>query len=79
MFRMALMAVTLEEEETVVGRHDILGGSAAVVSLLHDVAECIVGDLGHNSIDAEALAILKYLIFLLMQWRKLSSSRRPLF
>ena len=59
MFRMALMAVTLEEEETVVGKHDILGGSAAVVSLLHDVAECIVGDLGHYSVDAKALAILK--------------------
>ena len=79
MFRMALMAVTLEEEETVVGRHDILGGSAAVVSLLHDVAECIVGDLGHNSIDAEALAMLKYLILILMLCRNPNSSRRPLF
>ena len=78
MFRMALMAVTLEEE-TVVGRHDILGGSAAVVSLLHDVAECIVGDLGHNSIDAEALAMLKCLILILMLCRKPNSSRRPLF
>ena len=55
-----MSADPLEEEETVVGRNDILGGSAAVVSLLHDVAECIVGDLGHNSIDSEALAILKY-------------------
>ena len=45
MFRMALMAVALEDAETVVGRGDILGGSAAVVSLLHDVPECIVGDL----------------------------------
>ena len=45
MFRMALMAVALEEEETVGGKHVILGGSAAIVSLLHDVPECIVGDL----------------------------------
>ena len=45
MFRMALMAVVLEDAETVVGRGDILDGSAAVVSLLHDVPECIVGDL----------------------------------
>ena len=51
MFRMALMAIALEDEEAVVGKHDILGGSAAVVSLLHDVPECIVGDLGGDSIE----------------------------
>ena len=43
MFRMAVMALLLEENlhnDTL-----ILNGSSAIVSLIHDMAECIVGDL----------------------------------
>ena len=58
MFRMAIIAVTLEDEEAVVGLRDILGGSAAIVSLLHDVPECIVGDLGRNSIDISGPGVI---------------------
>ncbi len=47
MFRMALMAAALEELDAAAGEinRSILGGSAVIVSLLHDVPECIVGDI----------------------------------
>ena len=43
MFRMAVMAMLFEPTD----RHDtaILNGTAVIVSLVHDMAECIVGDL----------------------------------
>ena len=42
MFRMAVMAMLFEAE-----KYDsaILNGSAVVISVVHDIAECIVGDL----------------------------------
>ena len=42
MFRMAVLALLLEEDS-----YDkrILNGSAVVISLVHDIAECIVGDI----------------------------------
>jgi putative hydrolase of HD superfamily len=45
MFRMAVMAMLFEEDV-----HDtkILNGSAVVLSLVHDMAECIVGDITPN-------------------------------
>lgn len=43
MFRMGMMALVLEDSE----RSDdlVLGGSAVVLTVLHDLAECIVGDI----------------------------------
>jgi len=41
MFRMAVMAMLLEEGED----KKILNGSAVILSLVHDMAECIVGDI----------------------------------
>ena len=43
MFRMALMALILEDKAQ--DDKKILNGSAVVVSLVHDIAECIVGDI----------------------------------
>lgn len=43
MFRMAMMALLLEEQRLQDKR--ILNGSAVIVSLVHDMAECIVGDI----------------------------------
>ena len=42
MFRMAVLALLLEEDN-----YDkrILNGSAVIISLVHDIAECIVGDI----------------------------------
>ena len=42
MFRMAVMAMLFEPD-----KHDeaILNGSAVIISLVHDIAECIIGDI----------------------------------
>lgn len=42
MFRMAVMAMVFEPDKYDIA---ILNGSSVVLSLVHDVAECIVGDL----------------------------------
>ena len=42
MFRMAVMALLLEAENS---NASILNGTSVIVSLVHDMAECIVGDL----------------------------------
>jgi len=42
MFRMAVMALLLEAENS---NTSILNGTSVIVSLVHDMAECIVGDL----------------------------------
>ena len=44
MFRMGIMAILLEDEEAD-GDERILGGSSVIVSILHDMAECIIGDI----------------------------------
>ena len=43
MFRMGVMAMLLEAED--IADKNILNGSAVVLSLVHDMAECIVGDI----------------------------------
>ena len=43
MFRMGMMAFVLEDESTDNGK--ILDGSAMILSIVHDIAECIVGDI----------------------------------
>ena len=44
MFRMGVMAMLLEDEAAE-SNENILGGSAVIVSIVHDMAECIVGDI----------------------------------
>ena len=44
MFRMGLMAIVMESEESEADDR-IMGGSAVVVSIVHDLAECIIGDI----------------------------------
>ena len=44
MFRMAVMAMLLEDNETEADDR-ILGGSSVILSAIHDMAECIVGDI----------------------------------
>ena len=44
MFRMGVMAILMESEITEADDR-ILGGSAVVLSIIHDMAECIVGDI----------------------------------
>ena len=50
MFRMAVMAVLFDEDV-----HDkkILNGKSMIISLLHDMGECIIGDI--TPAQAEAL------------------------
>ena len=43
MFRMAVMAMLVENDD--VGDKKILNGSAVILALVHDMAECIVGDI----------------------------------
>ena len=45
MFRMGSMAMLLEGATGTQDCDKILDGSAVIVSILHDVAECIVGDI----------------------------------
>lgn len=42
MYRMAVMALLLEEDSN---DNRILNGSAMIIALVHDVAECVIGDL----------------------------------
>ena len=44
MFRMGVMALLLEDE-VAESNENILGGSAVIISIVHDMAECIVGDI----------------------------------
>ena len=44
MFRMGIMAILLEDQEAEAD-DKILGGSSVIVSIIHDLAECIVGDI----------------------------------
>ena len=44
MFRMGLMAIIMEDEEAE-ANDSILGGSSVILSIVHDMAECIVGDI----------------------------------
>ena len=54
MFRMAVMAVLFDEDV-----HDkkILNGKSMIISLLHDMGECIIGDI--TPAQAEALGNAK--------------------
>merc|ERR1712073_124917 len=50
MFRMGLMAILLENTSSQsIDKHldksSLIGSSAAIVSVVHDIAECIVGDI----------------------------------
>ena len=47
MFRMGVMAMLLEDDEAE-GDERILGGSSVIVSIIHDMAECIIGDITPN-------------------------------
>ena len=44
MFRMATMAMLLEDDEADADDR-ILGGSSVILSIIHDMAECIIGDI----------------------------------
>ena len=44
MFRMGLMAIVMESEESEADDR-IMGGSAVILSIVHDLAECIIGDI----------------------------------
>ena len=44
MFRMGFMALCLETDEDEMN-HKIQDGTAVVLTIIHDLAECIVGDL----------------------------------
>ena len=44
MFRMGLMAIIMEDEQAE-ANNNILGGSSVILSIVHDMAECIVGDI----------------------------------
>ena len=47
MFRMAIMAILLEDDEADADNR-ILGGSSVILSIVHDMAECIIGDITPN-------------------------------
>ena len=49
MFRMAVMAVLFDEDI-----HDkkILNGKSMIISLLHDMGECIIGDITPEQAEA---------------------------
>ncbi|TRY73879.1 hypothetical protein TCAL_15740 [Tigriopus californicus] len=50
MFRMGMMAMILEDQKS----EAILGGSAIILSIVHDIAECIVGDITpHDPVTPE--------------------------
>ena len=50
MFRMGLMAILLENTSSQsndkhLDKSSLIGSSAVIVSVVHDIAECIVGDI----------------------------------
>ena len=48
MFRMGLMAILLENTQSNdkhLDKSSLIGSSAVIVSVVHDIAECIVGDI----------------------------------